>query len=377
MEAIPGQPVQRHPQQRISDGTASPSALPGVVVVLQPDTREPGSDWAAVASPGILVVAVGDSVDGADDGDGHDDDDARDQRGEAGEPSEASPTEPPSSSASAGPGSPSPAAAGGSAPSEAGRDQDRGRRRGTRGRCRAGGHCHHENDGHGDVHDGNNDGSGDDDDNDDDGGGDDDDDDDDGDDDLDLVGDSNGDRYDDCNDETATRTPAERRGERRRRGGRRRERRGDGTGPKRGGETAKARRGRRQVGGQPSKDGKRSCESSDCQRYRHGRDQGTNGGDRVGAGTGNAGLTEGKEGGGATRGVGFWQRHDDTDDAGDGFGRDQVGAVMPRGERDERRGAVSPWKTHEPAAGGLEAPRQVLLLPRRQATPRRPAAPCK
>jgi len=52
---------------------------------------------------------------------------------------------------------------------------------------------------------------------------------------------------------------------------------------------------------------------------------------------------------------------------------------MPRRERsrDERRDAVSPWKTHEPAAGGLEAARQVLLLSRRQATPRRPAAPCK
>lgn len=68
MEAIPGHPVQRHPQQRI---TAPPSALPGVVVVLQPDTREPGPDWAAAASPGTHVVAV----DGVDDGDNHDDDD--------------------------------------------------------------------------------------------------------------------------------------------------------------------------------------------------------------------------------------------------------------------------------------------------------------
>lgn len=104
---------------------------------------------------------------------------------------------------------------------------------------------------------------------------------------------------------------------------------------------------------------------------------GTNGGNHVGAGTGNAGLTEGKERGGAAGDTGFWRRYHDTDDAGDGFGRDQVGAVMPRRERDERRDAVSPWKTHESAAGRLEATRQVLLLSRRQATPRRPAAPCK
>lgn len=52
---------------------------------------------------------------------------------------------------------------------------------------------------------------------------------------------------------------------------------------------------------------------------------------------------------------------------------------MPRRERnrDERRDAISPWKTYESAAGRLEATRQVLLLSRRQATPRRPAAPCK
>lgn len=106
---------------------------------------------------------------------------------------------------------------------------------------------------------------------------------------------------------------------------------------------------------------------------------GTNGGKNVGAGTGNAGLTEGKERGGAAGDTGFWRRYHDTDDASDGFGRDQVGAVMPRRERDrdERRDAVSPWKTRESAAGGLEAARQVLLLSRRQATPRRPAAPCK
>lgn len=104
---------------------------------------------------------------------------------------------------------------------------------------------------------------------------------------------------------------------------------------------------------------------------------GTSGGKHVGAGTGNAGLIEGKERGGTARGAGFWRRYDDIDDAGDGFGRDQVGAIMPRGKRDEYRGAVSPWKTQEPAAGGLEAARQVLLLPGRQATPRRPGAPCK
>lgn len=82
MEAISGHPVQRYSQQRIIDGTGPPPAIPGVLVVLRPGAREPGTDWVAPASSTRFVhlIARNDNDDDDDDDDNHDGDDDDDDK---------------------------------------------------------------------------------------------------------------------------------------------------------------------------------------------------------------------------------------------------------------------------------------------------------